>query len=557
MSLRFKIFAFNAIIALLLLIVSSIGYFGISNLHSGNFWVDHTHKVIEKADHILGAAVDMETGMRGFMLAGKDEFLEPYSGGQSRFTNLISELKKTVSDNPPQVARLAGIENTISEWREKIAEPAIAFRREVGSSKTMDNVADLVGEARGKKYFDKFRGQIAEFQDIELKLMVTRQSEEENTYTSTISLLLIFSFVALFVALLVSFLLTNSIITPFKAIFGSLEKFSNKELKDIQGLFSNIIRSLKEHATNLNETSQDFSTSSSDLLDNTNSQASSIEETSASVHQVSSLVKNNSEEAQKTNHKIKDMQEYIAELHDLFQKIEESNTELKQIVSIIENIGEKTDIIDEIVFQTKLLSFNASVEAERAGEHGRGFAVVAQEVANLASMSGKSSVEISNIVKNGIKSCEGLVQGTTSKVNIASKRMKEIRELIDIVSTASNEISAASSEQTKGIEQVNEAIMQINSSTQSTTAIAKNVETAVNDLHSQSETIFGIISKLDQLLTQDKNSFAPNKNSNTPKANHPKPSTKNNNTNLVQMSKFNKETPSINQQTGTDGWDQI
>ena len=554
MSLRAKIFAFNLIIAVLLLIVSSVSYFGISELNHANFWVDHTHKVVRKAERILAAAIDMETGMRGFMLAGKDEFLEPYNGGKERFYRLINELKTTVSDNPPQVVRLGQIEGTITEWQEKITEPAIAFRREVGTSRTMDDVATLVGKALGKQYFDKFRGQIKEFTDIELDLMVVRQASAKNTFNATVNLIVVFSVISLLAAFLVPIFLTNSVITPFKAIFGSLEKFSNKELKGVQHLFSKITDSLNQHSTNLNQSSQGINTYSNELMDNTNQQASSIEETSASVHQMSSLVKNNSEEAAKTNNKIKEMKDHISELHDLFKKIEESNTELKQIVSIIENIGEKTDIIDEIVFQTKLLSFNASVEAERAGEHGRGFAVVAQEVANLASMSGKSSVEISNIVKNGIKSCEGLVEGTTSKVDIASKRMKEIRDLIDIISTASNEISAASSEQTKGIEQVNEAIMQINSSTHSTTAIARNVESACKDLHLQSETISDIIVKLDHLLAQENQTPKRITKSKPQAPTNSKPSS---NTNLVQISEFKETPPADTQQTGTDGWDKI
>ena len=74
--------------------------------------------------------------------------------------------------------------------------------------------------------------------------------------------------------------------------------------------------------------------------------------------------------------------------------------------SIIQEIEDKTKAIDEIVFQTKLLSFNASVEAERAGEHGRGFSVVAQEVGNLAQLSGKSAAEINEILKRKYKSGE-------------------------------------------------------------------------------------------------------------------------------------------------------
>ena len=483
----------------MLILACSISYYGISKLNHANFWVDHTHKVVRKADGILAAAVDMETGMRGFMLAGKDEFLEPYNGGKDRFYNFINELKNTVSDNPPQVARLGEIENTITEWQEKITEPAIAFRREVGNTKTMDNVAELIGQALGKKYFDKFRGQIKEFTDIELDLMVIRQKASVDNYNNTTIAILIIAFISLLSSVILSIYLSNSIATPLKKIFGGLKTFSNQELNQVERLFNQITKNLRVQAKGLNDASNSIGTSSGTLIDNTNHQGTSIEETSASIHQIASLIKNNSEEASKASNRINEIKGEIADLHSMFNKIEESNNELKKLVEVIQNIGEKTKIIDDIVFQTKLLSFNASVEAERAGEHGRGFAVVAQEVANLAAMSGKSSVEIGNIVKNGVKSCESIVTSNASRVEKAAESMKKVANSIDIVSTASSEIANASDEQSKGIEQVNQAMTQIHQSTQSTTTVAHSVDESCQKLYTQAETISGIVSNLDNL----------------------------------------------------------
>ncbi|MCG8527403.1 MAG: CHASE3 domain-containing protein, partial [Opitutales bacterium] len=65
-----------------------------------NEWVDHTHTVIETAAEILAAAIDMETGGRGYLLAGREEFLEPYKNGFEVFNKTIAELKQTVNDNP-------------------------------------------------------------------------------------------------------------------------------------------------------------------------------------------------------------------------------------------------------------------------------------------------------------------------------------------------------------------------------------------------------------------------------------------------------------------------
>ena len=136
---------------------------------------DHTYKVLQEAMKIEAAAVDMETGMRGYLLAGKEGFLDPYNNGEKTFNELAKALKKTVDDNPAQVKLLGEIEATINEWEEKVTEPAIELRREIGDAETMNDMAKLVGEARGKKYFDKFRSQIAVFIGREQKLMANRQ----------------------------------------------------------------------------------------------------------------------------------------------------------------------------------------------------------------------------------------------------------------------------------------------------------------------------------------------------------------------------------------------
>ena len=125
------------------------------------------------------------------------------------------------------------------------------------------------------------------------------------------------------------------------------------------------------------------------------------------------------------------------------------------------------------MFQTKLLSFNASVEAERAGEHGRGFAVVAQEVGNLAEMSGKAAREISAIVRNSVQKSEQIVKSNLTKVqkgndlvNETASKLKQIEEKTHVVASQMTNIVTASKEQSLGISQINEAVSHIDSAVQ-------------------------------------------------------------------------------------------
>ena len=165
--------------------------------------VIHSYDVIDQARQILAAAVDMETGMRGYLLAGQEIFLGPYKSGEASFKQQLAQLVKTVSDNPAQVSLLNEIEKTISAWQQDVTEPMIALRREIGDAKTMDDIADLVGEKQGKEYFDKFRAIMGEFMDVEQQLMEQREQRNDVVANSA----KVFIVISIIITILVSTLL--------------------------------------------------------------------------------------------------------------------------------------------------------------------------------------------------------------------------------------------------------------------------------------------------------------------------------------------------------------
>ena len=134
----------------LLVVLGAVAIFNIGSIVNTNERVDHTRVVLAEAADIIGSAVDMETGMRGFLLAGEDGFLDPYRSGQKATYARISALKETVSDNPKQVTRLEEAEKTLHAWQKDVTEPTIQLRREIGDAATMNDMGKLVGEARGK-----------------------------------------------------------------------------------------------------------------------------------------------------------------------------------------------------------------------------------------------------------------------------------------------------------------------------------------------------------------------------------------------------------------------
>ena len=272
---------------------------------------------------------------------------------------------------------------------------------------------------------------------------------------------------------------------------------------------------ISKASTNLSKYTDVIRTSSKDLSNSSNmlsglaaSQASSITETAASLEEVSAMVKNNSEQSELSVSHAKEVFDLASRGTDSIHRMQaaidtilQSNEEIKKLVEIISQIGEKTEIIDEIVFQTKLLSFNASVEAERAGEHGRGFAVVAQEVSNLALTSGKASAEIASIVKSSISDAKKITDDNQKKVEVGVEITNEAAKILSTIESAAKElkeqasqISSASKEQASGVDQINVAITQLDNDTQQNTQAAGNNADAASKLQ-------GVVTEIEKTIS--------------------------------------------------------
>ncbi|MGF1766774.1 CHASE3 domain-containing protein [Enterovibrio makurazakiensis] len=463
-------------------------------------WVQHTYQVLQQVDQIETTALNMETGMRGYLLTGKDAYLAPYNEGRNRIDSLISDLKTKVSDNPSQVQRLADVASVISEWRVQVSERNIEQRRQIGDSKTMDDISDLVAEARGKIFFDKFRDHIGDFVESEEALLHDRQVELREAVVSTNNWLIGCVIVAVLISICIALLLSRSIMRPFQLIFQGLHSFSSKELSDLSMAFSSVVKNMSSSAGRLTTVANNIDNASQNLSQISNRQASSIEETSASTEEISGMVRINVQYAEESKDLSKEVGNKMTSLDDAMQMISESNHKIAELVKIIGEIGSKTAIIDEIVFQTKLLSFNASVEAERAGEHGRGFAVVAQEVGNLAQMSGKAATDISAIVKQSICEAESIAKENTCRVDKGLVIVAETRKQSNLVLEGASKIFDASNEQARGIQEISNAVESINKATQHAASIADQASSSSSELTKQAEDLNRMVLNLNSFL---------------------------------------------------------
>ncbi len=235
----------------------------------------------------------------------------------------------------------------------------------------------------------------------------------------------------------------------------------------------------------LDETINTLANASSLLSSNANQQAASLEETAAAIEEISGNINANVDNVNIMSRLADDVNHSAISGKELAHKTAVSMDEINQQVMAI---NQAITIIDQIAFQTNILSLNAAVEAATAGEAGKGFAVVAQEVRNLANRSADAAREIKALVESAAsKANEGKDISTTMihGYEVLNDKISQTKHMIDLVSIASRE-------QSKGISQINHAVSIIDKNTQESAAEAANIDTLSSEVKILSERLLSV-----------------------------------------------------------------
>ncbi|MFV3409079.1 methyl-accepting chemotaxis protein [Bdellovibrio bacteriovorus] len=243
---------------------------------------------------------------------------------------------------------------------------------------------------------------------------------------------------------------------------------------------STLSQGLSTSSAGITEDIQHLNSTGGQLAESSTRAAASIEETVASLEEITSMVRLNTGNAQNaamlsgdSARLAKTGEEKILELVQTMTQIESSSQKIEEIISII----------DDIAFQTNLLALNASVEAARAGEHGKGFAVVAEAVRSLAQRSAVAAKDITQLISTSVVQVK---QGTVL-VRANGDVLKQMSLSIEKVATLNSEIASASQQQSAGIEQINVAINQLDQVIQSNAAEAGEIVNTAAHISEKSE----------------------------------------------------------------------
>jgi len=266
-----------------------------------------------------------------------------------------------------------------------------------------------------------------------------------------------------------------------EGIYGDLGSLT-AGIKLVGNNTSEILAMIMNTGDSLNQNTAVLSSASNNLSLSSNQQAASLEETAAALEEITAIISANTQSTVKMSKLAQNVTGSAKTGQELANRTAESMDEINLQVS---SINDAIEVIDQIAFQTNILSLNAAVEAATAGEAGKGFAVVAQEVRNLASRSAEAAKEIKNIVEAATSKAQ---HGKTISDNMI-EGYSELNQNISNTITIIEEVANASKEQERGIIQINDAVNTLDQATQKNAQVADEISDMAKNISDMSNAL--------------------------------------------------------------------
>lgn len=413
---------------------------------------------------------------------------------------------------------ISAIKNIMNSFKSKIARDEVQSLFEEFSSvlesynNNVEKALDLCIKNRDREAYIFVTSEMRDSSDavyntlqeiVKLNLELAKEQFDQNkaiaeTASITMSIAIV---IAIVLAIALGIFVSNSIAKPLRHLVevanqiaeGNLDVSVGISAKDEIGVLASafdrmadnlndLISSINLAAEQVAAGSRQLSESSFALSQGASEQASTIEQLTASLEEISTQTKQNADNSAEANN-LAGMAKETAlkgnkQMQDMMAAMDEIQKSSRNINNIIK-------VIDDIAFQTNILALNAAVEAARAGQHGRGFAVVADEVRNLASRSANAAKETTELIETSISNIE---RGTEIAKKTSDALDKIVEDVTKVASLVEN-IAVASKEQAAGISQINEGISLVSEVVQKNSATAEESASASEELSSQAQNL--------------------------------------------------------------------
>ncbi|MEM6453043.1 MAG: CHASE3 domain-containing protein [Cyanobacteria bacterium P01_D01_bin.105] len=489
--------------------------------------VAHTYDIELQLRELEKSLIDAEAGKRGFVITNEAQYLEPYDQAIEDLDDIFERLKDSLSDNPEQLARLSVMEKIADEKLERL-DTVIALKRQGKQAELLQ----LISNGQDRVLLDDIRRQIADMMIAEDALLAIRDQDADAAER------LVFWIHGISFAGIAIVAITISIFTlrvprllsqSLQSAIGIAEQVADGDLTvviegDNRNEVGQLLLQLKQMAERLSISisgAQRFGiqvTSSSTQIAAAGRQlegsmreqtatttettataqeiAGTAQELAATMQEVECLSQSTATAASESQLSLSQMEMTI---RDLMEATGDISARLGAMSEKANGINSVVTTITKVAEQTNLLSLNAAIEAEKAGEYGAGFAVVAREIRRLADQTAVATLEIESMVREmqssvsaGVMEMDKFSTEVTQSVDSMSLISGQVAGIIQQVQELSPRFSLVNEGmdfQVQGAQQISEAMVQLNDASMQTSDSFEDINAAITQLHKAAQSL--------------------------------------------------------------------
>jgi methyl-accepting chemotaxis protein len=505
----------------LLLILVAMGFVAngtVSRLADISGRVDGMMTKKDTASQIEAEIEKQTTGIRGFLLTGKEDLLKIDEQGKQEFNENMDRLQKTIVTEEGKQLH-ADIRRTFDEYR-AIADREIELRRAGKTNEAVELAfSPPTGEAR-----TRLRKAVADFNALENKLKDELLAEQTASESHARSVIWMLAVAGIGIGLAVAILITRSIagaiskmVTMIQTVSGNdltvndLEITSQDEigqagvaLNRMKNDLHGVIHSIAGSALQVGSASEELSNTSQQITANseeTSAQAKVVSDSAQTVSQNLQTVATGAEEMGASIREIAKNATEAARIATSAVKVAETATgTVSKLGDSSTEIGQVIKVITSIAQQTNLLALNATIEAARAGEAGKGFAVVANEVKELAKETANATEDISR----KIEAIQTDTKAAVDAIASISAVINQVNGISSTIATAVEEQNATTNEMSRNVSEAARSSGEITSNIAGVAQAAESTSHGATDTQKAAQQLVATSAELRRLVEQFK-----------------------------------------------------